>query len=72
MHVAADRIRQKPGFKHTFCGAEAERAAAMPDIEDDAAAPRLLHLLAHQPVWLHRRIRERPEAMRQDIAAPEP
>jgi len=53
--VAADHIGQEAGGEHAFGGAEAERAAAMPDIEHDAALARQQHLLANAPVGPHRR-----------------
>ena len=41
VHVAADDVGQKPGIQHHLGGAEAERAAAMADIETQrrGAAP---------------------------------
>src|SRR5215207_7585313 len=50
MDVAADDVGQEAGFEHQFGGAEPERAAAMADVEDDAAAAGLQHLLADAAV----------------------
>src|SRR5262249_55430034 len=66
--VARDAVGKEPGIEHRPRRPEAERAAAVADIEYDAALARRHHLLTHPATRLVGRVRVGAEAVGEDVA----